>query len=91
MSDFLQPHGLQSARFLCPWDLPGKNTGVGSHFLLQGIFPTQGLNPDLLHLLQSRRFWVQLQSQEDPLEKEMANHLSILVWKIPWTEETGRL
>ena len=36
--------------FLCPWDFPGKNTGVGCHFLLQGIFPTsQGLNPRLLH------------------------------------------
>ena len=30
---------------LQPWDSPGKNTGVGCHFLLQGIFPTQGLNP----------------------------------------------
>ena len=37
--------GLQPARFLCPWDSVGKNTGVGCHFLLQGIFPTQGLNP----------------------------------------------
>ena len=37
----------------CPWDFPGKNTGVGSHFLLQGIFPTQGLNLCLLHL----SFW----------------------------------
>ena len=35
----------------CPWDFPGKNTGVGCHFLLQGIFPIQGLNPCLLHLL----------------------------------------
>ena len=34
-----------------PWDSPGKNTGVGGHFLLQGIFLTQGLNPRLLHLL----------------------------------------
>ena len=33
------------------WDSPGKNTGVGCHVLLQGIFPTQGLNPCLLHLL----------------------------------------
>ena len=32
-----------------PWDFPGKNTGVGDHFLLQGIFPTQGSNPCLLH------------------------------------------
>ena len=33
---------------LCPWDFPGKNTGMGCHFLLQGIFPTQGSNPGLL-------------------------------------------
>ena len=32
-----------------PWDFPGKNTRVGCYFLLQGIFPTQGLNPYLLH------------------------------------------
>ena len=32
---------------LCPWDFPGKSTGVGCHFLLQGIFPTQGSNPGL--------------------------------------------
>ena len=48
MSDYLRPHGLQPARLLCPWDSAGKNTGVGSHFLLQGIFPIQGLNPCLL-------------------------------------------
>ena len=41
----LQPHGLQPARFLCPWDFSGKNTGVACHFLLQGIFPTQEFNP----------------------------------------------
>ena len=33
------------------WDFTGKNTRVGCHFLLQGTFPTQGLNPYLLHLL----------------------------------------
>ena len=38
----LRPHGLWPARFLCPWDSPGKNIGVGCHFLLWGIFPTQG-------------------------------------------------
>ena len=32
----LRPHRLQPARLLCPWDFPGKNTGVGCHFLLQG-------------------------------------------------------
>ena len=36
---------------LCPWNFPGKNTGVGCHFVLQGIFLTQGLNPHLLCLL----------------------------------------
>ena len=41
---------LQPARLLCPWDFPGKNTGVGCHFLLQEVFPTQGSNPSLLHL-----------------------------------------
>ena len=40
VSDYLWPHGLQTARLLCPWDYPGKNNGVGCHFLLQGIFPT---------------------------------------------------
>ena len=37
---------------LWPWNSPGKNTGVGSHSLLQGIFPTQGSNPGLLHCSQ---------------------------------------
>ena len=41
MSDSLQPHELEPARLLCPWDFPGKNTGEGSHFLLQGIFLAQ--------------------------------------------------
>ena len=37
VSDFLQPHGLQPTRLFRPWDFPGKSTGVGCHFLLQGI------------------------------------------------------
>ena len=45
----LRPQWLQPARLLCPWDFSGKNTGVGYHSLFQGIFPTQGLNPHLLH------------------------------------------
>jgi len=51
MSDSLQPHEL-STRLLSLWEFPGKKTGVGGHFLLQGIFPSQGLNPSLLWLLQ---------------------------------------
>ena len=44
MSDSLPPHGLFS-----PWNSLGQNTGVGSLSFLQGTFPTQGLNPGLLH------------------------------------------
>ena len=41
-----------ATRLLRPWDFPGKSTRVGCHVLLQGIFPTQGLNPGLLHCRQ---------------------------------------
>ena len=44
VSDSLQPHGLYS-----PWDSPGQDAGMGSHSVLQGMFPTQGLNPGLPH------------------------------------------
>ena len=50
VSDSLQPCGLKPARLLCPWNSPGKNTGVSCHSFLQGIFLTQGSNPHLLHL-----------------------------------------
>ena len=52
VSDSFLPHGLQPTRLLHPWDFPGKSTGVGCHFLLQKIFPTQGLNPGLPHCKQ---------------------------------------
>ena len=52
MSNCLRPHGLWPVRLLCPWNSPGKNTGVDCYFLLQGIFLTQGLNPGLLHCRQ---------------------------------------
>ena len=52
VSDSLQPHGLRSTTLLCPWYFPSKNTGVGYHFLLQGVFPTQVLNPGLLNYKQ---------------------------------------
>ena len=44
----LRTGGLQPTRLLCPWDFPGKNTGKGHYFLLQGIFLTQGSNAHLL-------------------------------------------
>ena len=46
------------------WDSPGKNTGVGCHFLLQGIFPTQGSNPGLLHCRQSFDLWTAREAME---------------------------
>ena len=55
MSNSLQPHGPYS-----PWNSPGQNTGVGCLSLLQGIFPTQGSNPGLLHC---RRILYQLSHQ----------------------------
>ena len=58
MSSFLRPHGLYS-----PWNSPGQNTGVGSLSFLQGIFPTQGSNPCLLHC---RQILYQLSHKRSP-------------------------
>ena len=49
VSDSLLPHGYNLSRFSVHGDSPGKNTGVGCHAHLQGIFPTQGSNPSFLH------------------------------------------
>ena len=123
----LQPYGPYPARLLCPWDSPGKSTGVDCHALLQGIFLTQGSNlcplcfmhwqagslplePPLIteevtlanslgfpggsavkNLSATQETQVRSLGQEDPLEKEMAIHSSILAWEIPRTEEPGGL
>ena len=50
-SNSLWPQALYCARLLCPWYFPGKNTGVGCHTLLQGIFSSQGWSLPLLYLL----------------------------------------
>ena len=52
MSDSLQPYRLQPIRLLCPWNSPGKSTGMACHSLLQGIFLTQGSNQGLSHCRQ---------------------------------------
>ena len=54
----LGPHGLYS-----PWNSPGQNTGVGSLYLLHGIFPSQGSNPGLPHC---RRIPYQLSHKGSP-------------------------
>ena len=148
MFDSLWPRGQYS-----PWISPGQNTGVGRLSLLQGVFPTQGLNPGILHrrqilyqlshkgswiighnLATGQQQWYDLNflfetnsqyltilksknsdipsdsavknlpavqemqetgvwslGQEYFLEEGMATHSRILVWRIPWTEETGGL
>ena len=59
VSNPLRPHGLCNL-----WNSPGQNTGVDCHFLLQGIFPTQGSNPGLLHC---RQILYQLSHKGSPL------------------------
>ena len=59
VSDSLWPHELYSL-----WNSPGHNTGVGSLSLLQGIFPTQGLNPGLPHCRRFSTSWATREAQE---------------------------
>ena len=75
VSDSLRPQGLYS-----PWNSPGQNTGVGSHSLLQGIFPTQGLNTGLPH--RGRIFFYHLSHQGSP---------KILEWvAFPFSRESSQ-
>ena len=67
----VQPHGLYPARLLCPWVFPGKNSGVGCHFLLQGIFLTQGSNPNLLCLLHCQAHSLLLSHQGSPGDRNI--------------------
>ena len=76
MSDSVQPHGLQPARILYPWDSPTKNTGVGCHALFQGIFLTQGSNSLLSCLLYLQVSSLPLVSPGKPLLK----YQSPLTW-----------
>ena len=69
----LRPYGPQPTRLLCSWDSPGKNTGVGCHLLLQGIFPTQELNQSFLHC---RQILYQL-SYEGSLHDKLRQHIKM--------------
>ena len=77
-SNSLRPHWLYS-----PWNSPGQNTGVGSHSLLQGIFPTQGLNPGLQHC---RWILYQLSHQEIWISKSklISENNWFSIWSIKW-------
>ena len=67
LSESLWPFELQSTRLLCPWNFSGKNTEVGCHFFLQGIFLTQGMNLRLLCLLYCVGFFTHWAIREVPL------------------------
>ena len=74
MSDSLQSHGPEPARFLCPRNSSGKNTGVDCHSLLQGIFSTQGLN---LGLLYCRQILYHLSHQGSPEQGVLCKSMCI--------------
>ena len=79
MSDSLWPHGLYAARLLCPWDFTGKNTGVGWHFLLQGICLTRSASPSL-------------QAVSIPLSHQGSTVITLILFlPLPWTEKPGGL
>ena len=78
LSNSLWPHRLYPARLLCPWNSPNKNTGVGSHSLFQGIFPTQGWNPGLLYW---RQILYCLSHQGSPLRCTHIWNLHIVYFK----------
>ena len=98
-SDTVVSDSLWSLGLYVQWNSLQQNTGGGSLSHLQGIFPTQGFS-DVYTLvlgfpggsgvknplpMQEMRVWFLV--QEDPLEKEMKTHSSILSWEIPWTGE----
>ena len=77
----LQPYGLQPIRFLCPWDSPGKNTGVGCHAILWGIFLTWGLKPpSLLSPALAGGFFTTSTTQEVPFIAIFPNNVPVLLF-----------
>ena len=88
VSDSLQPQGLKTTRLLCPWNFPGKSTGVGCHLLLQGIFPTQGSNLSLLHWVfmkqgETRRILYGLSYQKAGMCQRLFMHFCFCCNKFP--------
>ena len=68
------------------WKIPGEGIGYPLQYSWASLVVQPVKNPPAMW-----ETWVQPLGWEDPLEKEMAAHSSILAWKIPWTEEPGRL
>ena len=67
------------------------NQGIKMYvYMIYMGFPHSSVGKEVKNLPAMQKTWVQSLGQEDPLEKEMATHSSILAWRIPWTEEPGR-
>ena len=86
LSDSLQPHGLQPARLLCPWVYPGKNAGVGCHFLLQGNLSDPGIKlaSPVAPALAGRFCTTE---PNPPAVQETKN---TQVWSLGWEDSPGR-
>ena len=88
-------HRLKTARLLCPLDFPSNNTEVGCHFLLQGIFLTQGSNPNFLHCRRILHHWATWGFRSGTSGKESScqcrrckrNGFDLWVRKIPWSRK----
>ena len=86
MSNSLLSDGLQPARLLCPWDSPGKNNRVGSHLLLQGIFPTQGSNTSLKSPALARGLFTTSTTWEASLGLSVQSLSHVRLFATPWTQ-----
>ena len=87
LSDFFRHYKLWPSRLLYPWDFPGKNTGVGYHFLLKGIFLPQGSNPCLLRLLHWQAGSLPLHHLGSPINVDTGSLLkAVIVRKHPACE-----
>ena len=75
------------------WRIDGETMETVTDFILRASksLRTSLVAQTVKHLSTMRETWLQSLGQEDPLEKEMAIHSSTIAWKIPWTEEPGRL
>ena len=88
MSNSLRPYELYLTRLLCPWDSPGKNSGVGCHALLQGIILTQPPNQCLLHFRCILYHWA---TSEALLVLPLSSNKSYSCSESPWTNNIDRL
>ena len=88
ISKTLWLHRPKLSRLLSPWDFPGKNTGVSCHFLLQGIFPTQGSNLRLLHWQADSLL---LRHRGSPVDYILDSNFKVTLLEANWLILTGHI